>query len=178
MRHPAGSSKPGFTFWFPREREFFAIGGFDARMLPASGAAEPSVATIESDFPGHVIANFVVPEGGPGPIEVGVLGEACIQDGTCSDVLTPIAIAGTGPPPDADPTLLVTATIQPFVGDVVIGRPTPVHVEIQPRGLWDRSTLPLPDHLLVTAGRHGQPPVATAEIRPTGQLVGTRTRVA
>ena len=37
-----------------------------------------------------------------------------------------------------------------------------------PRGLWDRSALPLPDHLLVAAGRRGEPPVATAEIRPTG----------
>ncbi len=165
---PGGVLEAGFTLWFERQSDFFELGGFEARMLPAKGTAAPSVATLESDFPGHVIANFVVPEGGPGPIEVGVRGQACHQDGTCTDDLTPIAIAGTGPPPDADPRLLVAATIHPFVGDVVTGRATPVTVEIQPRGLWDRSALPLPEHLLVAAGRRGEPPVATAEIRPTG----------
>lgn len=168
---PGEVLEAGFTFWFPRAREFFAIGGFEARMLPAKGAAEPSIATLESDFPGHVVANFVVPEGGPGPIEVGIRGQACHEDGTCTDDLTPLAIAGTGPPPDADATLLVAATIQPFIGDFVAGRATPVTVNVQPRGLWIFSDLPLPDHLVVVAGRRGEPPVATAEIRPTGQGV-------
>ena len=168
---PGGVLEAGFTFWFPRAREFFAMGGFEARMLPAKGTAEPSIATLESDFPGHVVANFVVPEGGPGGIEVGIRGQACHEDGTCTDDLTPLAIAGTGPPPDADATLLVAATIQPFVGDFVAGRATPVTVNVQPRGLWIFSDLPLPDHLVVTVGRRGQAPVATAEIRPTGQGV-------
>src|SRR4026209_2546897 len=61
---PGEVLEAGFTFWFPRARAVFAIGGFEARMLPAKGAAEPSIATLESDFPGHVVANFVVPEGG------------------------------------------------------------------------------------------------------------------
>ena len=165
---PGGVLEAGFTFWFPRAREFFAIGGFEARMLPAKGAAEPSIATIESDFPGHVVAEFVVPDGGPGRLEVGFVGQACHEDGTCTDELTPVAIAGTGPPPDADPTLLVTATILPLVGDFVAGRATPVTINIQPRGQWIYSDLALPDHLVVAAGRRGEPPIATAEIRPTG----------
>ena len=137
-------------------------------MHPATGDAAPTTAAVESDLPGHLIAEFIVPAGGPGRIELGTTAQACLEDGTCSDILVPIAIAGIGPPPDADARLLVTATIQPFVGDVVVGRPTPVSVSIQPRGLWVWSALPLPDHLVVAAARRGEPPVATVEIRPTG----------
>ena len=165
---PGDILRAGFTTWDPRRREFFAVGGIEARMRPATGEAEPSVATIESDFPGHIIVEFVVPPGGPGAVELGTSAQVCSQDGTCSDTLIPIAIAGIGPPPDADARQLVTATIQPIVGDVVVGRPTPVAVNVQPRGLWVWSALPVPDHLVVAAARRGEPPVATAEIRPTG----------
>ena len=165
---PGSVLRAGFTIWSPRGREFFAVGGLGIRMHPATGDAGPAVATVESDFDGHLIADFVVPEGGPGRVEIVTSAETCSADGTCSQTLFPIPLEGIGPPPDADPRLLLAATIQPFVGDVVAGRATPVSVEVLPRGLWEMSALPLPDHLVVAAGRRGEEPVATAEIRPVG----------
>jgi hypothetical protein len=165
---PGSVLRAGFTLWSPRQREFFPVGGLGIRLHPASGDAEPAVANVESDFDGHLIADFVVPEGGPGRVEVVTTAQTCTADGTCSETLVPIPIEGTGPPPDADPRLLVSATIQPFVGDVMAGRATPVTVEVLPRGLWEMSALRLPDHLVVAAGRRGEEPLASAEILPVG----------
>jgi hypothetical protein len=166
---PGGVLQAGFTFWNSRDRDFGELGGIYAKLRPASGDAPPSEATIEADFPGHVIASFVVPEGGPGEVEVGTRVNACIEGGGCGDVDAPFTISGIGPPPDADPATLVTATFLPFVGDTVADRTFPVAVDIQPRGLWDLTAIPLPGALEVVAGRPGQPALASAPLLPGAQ---------
>jgi hypothetical protein len=166
---PGGVLEAGITFWDMHGHDFAAISGVYAEMRAATGDAAPSAGTIQADFPGHIVVDFVVPEGGPGDIEVGVRGDQrCTTDGTCTEVKTLFAIAGTGPPPEAAPETLITATFHPFVGDVVVGRATPVALDVLPRGLWEEDALPLPDHLLVVAGHPGGPELASAEVRQQG----------
>lgn len=171
---PGGVLEAGFSFWDTRHQEFFDLGGAEGvyvLMHPGSGSA-PSEASIRADFPGHVVADIVVPEGGPGDVEVGMLVNACVSGSGCVDQRAPFEIAGTGPPTGALPKELVTAEILPLVGDTVVGREFPVAVNVQPRGLWDVSALPLPDHLLVVARHPGGAELSTGELRP-GTTPGT-----
>jgi hypothetical protein len=163
-----GVLEAGFSFWDVRQQEFFSIGGAKGvyvLMHPRTGNAPASEATLQADFPGHVIADIVVPEGGPGDVEVGMLVNGCVND-VCSDERAPFAIAGTGPPPGAKPQELIRAEILPLVGDTVVGREFPVSVNVVPRGLWDVSALPMPDHLLVVARHPGGAELSTGELRP------------
>jgi hypothetical protein len=166
---PGGVLQAGFTFWNTRDRDFGEVGGIYAQMRPATGDAPPSEATIESDFPGHVVATFVVPDGGPGEVEVGTRVDICAND-VCGEADAPFTISGVGPPPDADPASLVFTQFTPFVGDTVVGRAFPVTVIIQPRGLWDFGALPLPDELEVVASVPGNPALASAPLLPGTEL--------
>lgn len=165
---PGGILQAGFTFWNTRDQDFGEVGGIYAKLHPATGDAPASEATLEEDFPGHVVATFVVPEGGPGEVEVGTRVDICAND-VCGEADAPFTLSGVGPPPDADPASLVTAMFLPFVGDTVVGRAFPVTVNIQPRGLWDAGTLPLPDALEVVAAAPGNPTLATAPLLPGAQ---------
>jgi hypothetical protein len=165
---PGGVLEAGFSFWDTRQQEFFSLGGAEGVYVllhPRTGAAPASEATLQADFPGHVVADMVVPEGGPGDVEVGMLVNACVNN-VCADQRAPFEIAGTGPPPDAKPEELIGAEILPLVGDTVVGREFPVTVNVTSRGLWDFSTLPLPDHLLVIARHPGGAELSTGELRP------------
>jgi hypothetical protein len=164
---PGTVVKAGITFWDTEAHAIAPIGGVYVLLRPAEGDAEPSVGAAVSDFRGHIVAEFVVPDGGPGVIEVGVQGRFCTDDGTCTDENLPYTIAGSGPPPEADPATLLDATFQPIVGDIVAGREFPVTADVFPRGLWDAGTLTFPDLLFATATLRGVD-VATADLRPSG----------
>jgi hypothetical protein len=154
---PGGFVQEGFTFWDTRVGDFPNVNDVWVRLHPAKGKAKPSEATIEYDFPGHVLATMEVPQGGPGKVEMGLHLEG-------KDV--PLAISGVGPPPAAPVQNVVTAAIEPLVGDTVAGRAFPLTVEIQPRGLYDFATVPMPDHVVAVARHPGGPGLATAELRP------------
>jgi hypothetical protein len=158
---PGGVVQVGFTFWDTRVGDFPNVEGPYVKLHPAKGRAAPSEATIEQDFPGHVLATVEVPEGGVGAVEVGI--RAGGQD-------TPLTIAGTGPPPAAPAQDLVSAVIQPLVGDTVAGRAFPLAVEVQPRGLWDQATLPLPDGVIAVARHPGGRGLSTGDLRRSGDL--------
>ena len=158
---PGGVVQVGFTFWDTRVGDFPNVEGPYVKLHPARGKAAPSEATIEQDFPGHVLATVEVPQGGVGAVEVG------IRSGGKD---TPLTIAGTGPPPAAPVQDLVSATIQPLVGDTVAGRAFPLTVEVQPRGLYDQSALPMPDDVTAVARHPGGPGLSTGDLRRTGDL--------
>src|SRR4030095_333015 len=66
-------------------------------------------------------------------------------------------------------TDLVSATIEPLVGDTVVDRPFPLAVDVMPRGLWDLAAFPLPDPIPAArppAGRALPPP----DLRRAGDL--------
>ncbi|MFL5770664.1 MAG: hypothetical protein ACJ765_11350 [Chloroflexota bacterium] len=162
---PAGGLlQAGFSFWDTRGAEFFQPGDIYVRMRPGTGKAPPSEAKIENDFPGHVVATIEVPEGGPGDVEVGMLVPACIEGGACSDQEAPFKVAGTGPPPDAPLTDLISATFQPLVGDTIAGREFPVAVDVVPRGQWNFADMPLPDHLVVVARANDGTELSTGDL--------------
>jgi hypothetical protein len=164
---PGSVVKAGITFWDTEAHALAPVGGVYVLLWPAEGDAEPSVGAATSDFGGHIVTEFVVPEGGPGVIEVGVQGRFCTDDGTCTDENLPYTIAGSGPPPEADPATLLDATFQPIVGDIVADREFPVTAEVFPRGLWDAGAITFPDLLLATATFRGVD-IATADLRPSG----------
>jgi hypothetical protein len=171
---PGSVLEAGFTTWDPRQRSLFPINGLEACMRPAAGSAEALAATVQSDFPGHLIVAFVVPPGGAGTYRIGTPGQVCDDDGTCSSTLVPVPVSGTGPPPEADLSILLEATIQPLE-DLMAGQPAEVTVEIAPRGRWDVADLALPDQLVLLAGQRGQVPTVTADLEGSGSQGGPYT---
>jgi hypothetical protein len=161
---PGGIVQVGYSFWDTRQQEFFPPGEVYVRLHPKTGNAKPSEAQIDADFPGHVLATVVVPEGGVGDLEVGMLVPTCVDPGGCSDQDAPFTIAGVGPPPDARPEDLIGAEILPLVGDTVAGREFPVSVNVVPHGLWDFDKIPLPDHLVVVARHPGGAELSSGEL--------------
>ena len=166
---PGGMVEAGFSFWDALQQDFFQPGAIYVRLHPAKGDAAPSDAMVTYDFPGHVKAGMVVPEGGPGDVEVGMLVPACITDVGCGDQRAPFVVAGVGPPPNARLEQLVGAEILPLVGDTVAGREFPISVNVVPKGDWTEDTLKLPDHLVVIARHAGGQPLSTGDIRPGTQ---------
>jgi hypothetical protein len=166
---PGGMVEAGFSFWDAREQDFIQIGDVYVRLHPAKGDAEPSDGILTYDFPGHVLAGLVVPEGGPGEVEVGMLMPACISTVGCGNQRAPFIIAGDGPPPDARLDQLIGAEILPLVGDTVVDREFPVSVNVVPKGLWGFDQLALPDHLVVIARHPGGQPLSTGDLRPGPQ---------
>jgi len=163
---PAGQTLPiGMTIWDTDQRELSSVGGIYLKLHPATGRARPTEAETRSDWPGHILANVIVPKGGPGEIEVGVRGRSCTSDGTCKDADFPFAFGGTGPPPAAPRSLLVTARIEPPVEPVVAGRPMDIVVDVAPKAAWDPASLGLPDVLVVIATTGRGPDLASSEIR-------------
>jgi hypothetical protein len=156
---PGGFVQSGFTFWDTRVGDFPNVNNVYVLLHPGKGKAPPSLAKIEYDFPGHVLATMEVPQGGPGKVEVGLQIEG-------KDV--PLTVSGVGPPPAAPLNNLIVAAIEPLVGDTVVGRAFPLTVEVQPRGLYDVTAVPMPDHVTAVARHPGGPGLATAELRPTG----------
>ncbi|MDQ3127129.1 MAG: hypothetical protein M3Q66_01550 [Chloroflexota bacterium] len=134
----------------------------------ATGNAPPSRVATRSDWPGHVHAAVPVPEGGPGPVEVGFEGEECPDDGTCRNVDVPFANGGVGPPPDVPRADLVTASLHPPAETPIAGRPLALEVEVTPRGAWDPAALGLLDRVVAIVSEPRGTDVATAELVRTG----------
>src|SRR5690242_844258 len=163
---PAGARVVlGVTFWNVRDHKLFAIGGLVARVFPAKGKANPSVAELMSDAVGHATAQVAVPKGGIGRVEIDTSGQQCTADGKCTEVFQPLRIAGTGPPPEAPIAQLVRAALLPITGDVVAGRPTAIAVEVQPIGLWAPDALKLPPELQVVISRVGGGRLGNAQLQ-------------
>jgi hypothetical protein len=158
---PGGILQVGYTFWDTRVGDFPNVEDPYVKLHPAKGKAAPSEAIIDQDFRGHVLATVTVPEGGPGKLEVGLRADG--KD-------TPLTIAGTGPPPAAPPQDLITATIEPLVGDTVVDRAFPLTVDVNSRGQWDQSALPLPDEVIAVARHPGGPGLSTGDLRRAGDF--------
>jgi len=170
----------GITFWDTGQLALAPVDGVYARLKPAKGKAAASEATIRADFPGHVVADFVVPVGGPGALVVGVHG---------ADADVNLKVTGVGPPPGAQVFDLVAGSVHDIVGDIVAGRPFAVTVDVMPRGQWGVSALGLSDRVdviaidpadrsatelgtatLVRQGGPGTPYTGMLTVRATGNL--------
>jgi hypothetical protein len=163
---PAGESiLVGFTIWDNENAPLYPIEGLYVRLHPATGKARPTAAETRSDWPGHILANVIVPKGGPGAMETGISGRACTTDGTCTDTDFPFTFGGVGPPPEAPHSILVEARLRPLVQPVIAGRPVEVAMSLVPRAAWDPATIGLPDRLIVFARNGTGPDLASTEIR-------------
>jgi hypothetical protein len=154
----------GFTLWDNQAAGLSTMDGLYLRLHPATGKARPTEAETRSDWPGHILANVIVPKGGPGAIETGISGRACTSDGKCTDVDFPFAVGGVGPPPEAPHSILVEARLRPLVQPVIAGRPVEVAMSLVPRAAWDPATIGLPDRLIVFARSGTGPDLASTEI--------------
>ena len=155
----------GFTLWDNETAQLFPMEGLYLRLHPATGKARPTAAETRSDWPGHILANVIVPKGGPGAIETGISGRACTTDGTCTDANFPFTLGGVGPPPEAPHSILIEARLRPLVQPVIAGRPVEVAMSLVPRAAWDPATIGLPDRLIVFARNGTGPDLASTEIR-------------
>jgi hypothetical protein len=105
------------------------------RLYPASGDGAPVEAAASPDWPGHVVATLMVPDGGPGRVEVRLRGTACTQDGCeVSDAL--FDLQGVGPPEGAPLPSIVDADIEPLVPTFTAGQATEVDVVLRPDVDW------------------------------------------
>jgi LPXTG-motif cell wall-anchored protein len=162
----------GVTMWDTTTRAFPQFNGGYVRLHPAKGTAKPTVGEANSDWPGHLIAEVVIPKGGPGELEVGLSESACTTRGsvqTCDVSEYPFRMAGTGPPPDAPLTSLLVARTQPPVGSILAGQPFDIRVTLEPQGQWDMDALHLPDQLIAFANARGGPDLANAGLNDTGE---------
>jgi hypothetical protein len=161
----AGTTLPvGVTLWDTDSGQLSTMNGLYLRLHPAKGKARPTEAETRSDWPGHILANVIVPKGGPGAIEVGISGRSCTADGACRDVDFPFQVGGIGPPPDAPRSLLINVRLQPLVQPVIAGRPLEIVIDLAPRAAWEPGSIGLPDRLVVLAGSGTGPDLASAEI--------------
>ncbi|HET7702033.1 MAG TPA: hypothetical protein VFK35_01425 [Candidatus Limnocylindrales bacterium] len=159
----------GAVIWDTRGGELAqAVGGY-MKLYPLSGDADPTEGAIRSDWPGHVRGSVVVPEGGPGRIEIGFRGQECPDDGgACRLVDMPFTDGGIGPPPGAPRALLVIAAFRPPVESLVVGRPVALELDLTPRAEWDVATLGLPDRLLARVRPVRGSVLASVELRRAG----------
>ena len=162
---PAGRSVAiGFTIWDRAAQAMSQLNQVEVRVHPAAGKAAPTQAHARSDWPGHLGATITIPKGGLGVIDVGLLGQVCRDDGSCTDEFLAMTIGGIGPPPDAKLSTLLEATIVPPLGSVAAGRPIALDALARPRAPWDPTTVPLPDHLVLNATNVRGEELATAEL--------------
>lgn len=156
---PAGTTiEIGLTIWDSHEAQFAVMTGLVLKLHPASGKARPTEAETRSDFPGHLLADVIVPKGGPGAVEV------VVRDQT--DL--PIHTGGVGPPPAAPLSSLVGAQVHLPSGSVIAGRPMDLVVDVRTVVDWEPA-VGLPDRLVVIATLGRGPDLANAEIhRATG----------
>lgn len=161
----AGSTLPiGMMIWDTASGRLSDMGGLYFRLHPATGKAKPTSTETRSDWPGHSLANVIVPRGGPGDVEVGITGQECRSDGTCTTRSFPFRIAGSGPPPGAPRSRLVTAFVHVPTTQVSTGQSIDVGVDVSPRVDWDDDALGLADRMIVVATLRDHPDLATTEL--------------
>ena len=153
---PGSTIAVGLTIWDSQQSNFLAMSGLYLKLSPATGKARPTEAELSrSDWPGHFLANVVVPNGGPGAVEV------VVRDGNAD---LPIHVGGVGPPATAPLSSLVAADVQLPSEPAIAGRPMDLVVEVRPRVDWD-PPVSLPDRLIVIATLGRGPELTNAEIR-------------
>jgi hypothetical protein len=152
----AGSTiEVGLTIWDSRQAQFIPMGGLYLKLHPATGKARPTEAETLPDWPGHLVANVIVPKGGPGAVEL------VVRDGPAD---LPIHVGGVGPPPDAPLSSLVFAAIHLPSGQVIAGRPMDLVVDVRTQADWD-PPVSLPDRLVVIATLGRGQELANTEIQ-------------
>jgi hypothetical protein len=129
------------------------------RLYPAGGDAEPATANGIRDWPGHYVAQIVVPAGGVGRAEFAIPGTFCNDAGQCLETEYVFEPIQAGPPTDVSVALLATARLAP-AGSSVARRPTTIEIDVQPRVDWPAPGLTLPDELVLQV-RIPQGPVVT-----------------
>ena len=159
----------GVTMWDRAHGALLELSDAYVILHPAVGKAKPTETRARSDWPGHLAFQIAIPRGGPGRIEVGFEGQECTEGGTCSEIRFPFAFGGTGPPPDAPRSLLVSSTVLAPETRVTSGDLVDVVVDVVPYGPWDPAALGLPDRLVafITGSSGGGRDLATAELRAT-----------
>jgi hypothetical protein len=152
---PAGTTIViGLTIWDSHQAQFTVVSGLYLKLHPATGRARPTEAEIQrSGWPGHFLANVIVPKGGPGAVEV------VVRDQT--DL--PVHVGGVGPPPSAPLSSLVGAQVHLPSGPAIAGQPMDLVVDVRPEVEWDPPP-GLPDRLVVIATLGRGPDLANTEI--------------
>jgi hypothetical protein len=154
----------GVTLWDRSQGTFSEITDLFVRLHPATGKAKPTEGKATSDWPGHIIAEVVIPSGGPGSLDVGIHTQVCTPGGGCKPGDFLIPFAGVGPPPNASRAELIVATVSEPHDPVTAGAPFDLVVLVEAQAAWDLSTLGLPDRLIAIVNERSGPDLATAEL--------------
>jgi hypothetical protein len=137
----------------------FSSPSLPMRIYPTAGDAGRTTANGIRDWPGHYVAQAIVPEGGIARVEFAIPGSFCNDAGQCLEtdfVFEPVEV---GPPTDVSVALLATARLAPAESSVA-RRPTTIEIDVQPRVEWPTPGLTMPDELVLQV-RIPQGPVVT-----------------
>ncbi|MEO5939712.1 MAG: hypothetical protein ABIZ72_02260 [Candidatus Limnocylindrales bacterium] len=163
----------GLTLWDSARQRLADFNELTVHLLPSKGTAVPSAAKAVIDWPGHLVADIVVPPGGAGTLAYGLEARVCTTAGSCTDQEQLVPFAGVGPPPDAPRSMLVTAAIEPLASQLVAGQPIDIAVVLEPRAGWDSAALRLPDRVVAIANESRGRWSSAADIPATGERTST-----
>lgn len=144
---PGSAVHLGFIAWETDSGSTVNVYGFEVRLHPKTGKGAVSVAQVSMDWPGHSAADLVVPAGGFGRLEFGVLwGDISRLSNSVSVDFRPIPVAGVGPPPGISIRRIGTVRPTPSL-PAIAGQPLDVDLTFEPRVDWPAGSLPLPTAL-------------------------------
>jgi hypothetical protein len=151
VRHdaqPGSTVRVGFIMWDPLGQSTVNVYGTEVRLHPATGRSGPSSAQPTQDWPGHSEVELVVPKGGFGRLQFGILWPDQISGVGRSITLGfhPVAVAGVGPPPDMSLRRIGSVRVEPAL-PAIVHQPFDVDLAFEPRLGWPAGSIALPDHL-------------------------------
>jgi hypothetical protein len=145
---PGASLHVGFIMWDVTESSTVTVFGAEVRLHPASGQGRTLRAEPKIDWPGHSVADLVVPPGGFGRLEFGIYRNAGVSGAgrTITLDFSPVPVAGVGPPPGISLRRIGTMAVDPTL-PAVAGEPFDVNLAFQPRVGWPAGSISFPSTL-------------------------------
>jgi hypothetical protein len=154
---PAGTHLSiGALLWSPDQAAVVTAITPRFRLHPASGKAAATVANGVPDWPGHYVADVVVPPGGFGTLDIGIPGTFCDDHNVCvqQDFLFDVAV---GPPVDVKLPAITAASLQLSAPTVEARSSIGLEAQLNPNVQWPRP-LQLPSRLVIQV-RERQGPI-------------------
>jgi hypothetical protein len=145
---PAGSSIHVGVFAINGDPSGSAGVTIQLRLHSKLARVKPSVVTATPDWPGHYVADIVVPTGGVGTLDVVIPAEPCATAG-CDSAELVFQPVSPGPPLGLPLPFLSTATLTVSTSSPGAGDSMTAIVMVMPRVDWPAPGLEMPDALTI-----------------------------
>jgi hypothetical protein len=167
---PAGTEFAiGAFLWSPEQRDIVTSVTPRFTVYPQTGKAAPVVTNGVPDWPGHYIAQVVVPKGGFGRLTIGIPGTLCDDHNVCQaqEFLFDQAV---GPPVDVYLPAITSGSLQISSDTIEARSSVAVEATLNPNVQWPEP-LQLPARLVIQV-RERQGPIVLEVPAEHGQFEG------